>query len=45
MPKNFENLGCLINLKIHFLYCHTDYFPEDLGYFNEEQGFTRTWKR
>jgi len=38
MVKNFKNMGCLINLKIHFLHSHIDYFPANLGDFSEEQG-------
>ncbi|KYN50270.1 hypothetical protein ALC62_08512 [Cyphomyrmex costatus] len=38
MLVNFEKLGCLMNLKIHFLHSHIDYFPENLGNFSEEQG-------
>lgn len=36
--KNFENLGCLMSLKVHFLKSHVDYFPENLGDFSEEHG-------
>jgi hypothetical protein len=36
--KNFKELGCLMNLKLHFLHSHIDYFPENLGDFSEEQG-------
>ena len=35
--KNFEELGCLMNLKLHFLHSHLDYFPENLGDFSKEQ--------
>ncbi|XP_051155678.1 uncharacterized protein LOC127278157 [Leptopilina boulardi] len=38
MLKNFKNLGCLMNLKMHFLHSHIDKFPENLGDFSEEQG-------
>lgn len=38
MVKNFEKLGCLMNLKIHFLHAHLDKFPDNLGHFSEEQG-------
>jgi len=38
MVKNFEKLGCLMNLKIHFLHAHLDQFPNNLGHFSEEQG-------
>ena len=32
--KNFKELGCLMNLKLHFLY----YFPENLRNYSKEQG-------
>jgi len=38
MIEDFENLGFLMNLKIHFLHSHLDKFPENLGDFSEEQG-------
>ena len=38
MVRNFETLGCLMNLKLHFLDSHIDNFPENLGDYSEEQG-------
>lgn len=38
MVRNFEKLGCLMNLKLHFLDSHIDQFPENNGDFSEEQG-------
>lgn len=38
MLKNFKVLGCKMSLKLHFLYSHLDYFPENLGDVSEEQG-------
>lgn len=38
MLSNYNNLGCLINLKLHFLHSHLNYFPENLGHCSEEQG-------
>jgi len=38
MVEDLKNLGCLMNLKIHFLHSHLDKFSENLGDFNEEQG-------
>jgi len=35
---NYKRLGCLMNLKLHFLESHLDYFPENLGDYSEEQG-------
>ena len=34
----FQKLGCLMNLKLHFLDSHLNYFPCNLGNFSEEQG-------
>lgn len=36
MLKNCQKLGCLISLKLHFLFSHLDYFPENLDAFIEE---------
>ena len=33
----FHNLQCNMSVKVHFLYSHLDYFPENLGVFSEEQ--------
>jgi len=38
MIQNYQNLGCLMNLKLHFLDSHLDQFPENNGDFSEEQG-------
>jgi len=38
MIDNYEKLGCLMNLKLHFLHSHLDKFPDNLGHFSEEQG-------
>ncbi|KMQ83772.1 hypothetical protein RF55_19128 [Lasius niger] len=38
MVENFRKLGCLMNLKLHFLDSHFDYFPEILGDYSEKQG-------
>lgn len=37
MLSNYNNLGCLMNLKMHFLHSHLD-FLENLGHYSEEQG-------
>ena len=34
----FQKLGCSMNVKVHFLHSHLDYFPENLGAMSEEQG-------
>lgn len=38
LVTNYKNLGCLMNLKLHFLDSHIDHFPENLGEHSEEQG-------
>lgn len=38
MVENYKELGCLMNLKLHYLHSHIDYFPMNLGDFSEEQG-------
>ncbi|KMQ84942.1 hypothetical protein RF55_16839 [Lasius niger] len=38
MVENFRKLGYLMNLKLHFLDSHIDYFPENLGDYSEVQG-------
>jgi hypothetical protein len=38
MLNYFQTLGCNMSLKVHFLYSHLDYFPNNLGDFSEEQG-------
>jgi len=38
MVENFQALGCNMNLKLHFLDSHIDYFPMNLGAYSEEQG-------
>ena len=32
----FQALGCLMSLKVHFLYAHLDYFPQNLGDMSEK---------
>lgn len=36
--KNYNELGCLMSLKMHFLKSHLDYFSENVGAFSEEMG-------
>lgn len=38
MVENFGKLGCLMNLKLHFLNSHLDYFPNEFRRLYEEQG-------
>lgn len=38
MLENFHRLGCNMSIKLHFLFSHIDYFPENLGAVSEEQG-------
>lgn len=39
-----EDFGCTMDIRVHFLLADLDFFPENLGYVNEEQGkcFLRT---
>ena len=34
----FQKLGCNMNVKVHFIHSHLNYFPENLGAMTEEQG-------
>lgn len=34
----FQQLGCRMSIKVHYLYSHLDQFPENLGDLSEEQG-------
>ncbi|KMQ86748.1 putative 50 kda protein in type i retrotransposable element r1dm [Lasius niger] len=38
MVENLRKLGCLMNIKLHFLDSYIDYFPENLNDYSEEQG-------
>lgn len=38
MMLNFQNLGCNMSLKVHYLHNHIDHFEHNLGDFSEEQG-------
>lgn len=38
MVNAYQNMNCLMNLKLHFMDSHIDFFPENLGHFSEEQG-------
>ena len=35
---HFNWLGCNMSVKVHYLHCHLDHFPENLGDLSEEQG-------
>jgi len=34
----FKKLGCNMSIKMHFLFSHTNRFPENLGATSDEQG-------
>ncbi|GFY28679.1 uncharacterized protein TNCV_3440461 [Trichonephila clavipes] len=36
--ETFQELGCSMSMKIHFLHSHEDFAPENLGLMSEEQG-------
>ena len=38
LMENFCKLGVHMSVKMHFLWSHLDYFPENCGDFSEEQG-------
>ena len=38
MLSAFNDLGCKISTKEHFLFSHLDKFPENLGAVSDEQG-------
>ena len=38
MLQNFQALGARMSIKLHYLFSHLDYFPENLGGVSEEQG-------
>ena len=38
MLRNFQAFGLRMSIKLHYLFSHLDYFPENLGDVSEEQG-------
>ena len=38
MLTAFKNLGCNMSIKMHYLFSHLDWFPENLGSMSDEQG-------
>ena len=36
MLQNFQALGARMSIKLHYLFSHLDYFPENLGEISEE---------
>lgn len=36
--STYNDMGCRMSLKIHFLHSHLDFFPENLGAVSDEQG-------
>ena len=38
MIKDFQKLGCLMSLELHFLNSHIDYFTINLGDYSDDQG-------
>ena len=38
MLRNFQALCSRMSIKLHYLFSHLDYFPENLGDVSEEQG-------
>ncbi|KAI6647435.1 hypothetical protein LOD99_12431 [Oopsacas minuta] len=38
MLSKFNNLGCKMSIKVHYLHNHLDHFSENFGDLSEEQG-------
>ena len=38
MLRNFQDLGAIMSIKLHYLFSHFDYFPKNLGDASKEQG-------
>ena len=38
MLRNFQALGARMIIKLHYLFSHLDYFPENLGDVTQEKG-------
>lgn len=38
MIKAYHKMGCRMSLKIHFLFSHLDFFPDNLGAISDEHG-------
>jgi len=36
--QSYQDMGCNMSLKIHFLYSHLDFFPDNLGAVSDEHG-------
>ena len=36
--KSYEDMGCRMSLKIHFLHSHLNFFPPNLGAVSDEHG-------
>ena len=36
--RSFQQLGCKMSIKVHFLHSHLDEFPPNLGDMSDEQG-------
>ena len=36
--KSYQNIGCRMSVKLHFLCSHLDFFQENFGDFSEEHG-------
>ncbi|GBM98950.1 hypothetical protein AVEN_231688-1 [Araneus ventricosus] len=36
--NSFKSLGCNMRIKVHYLHCHLDRFPKNLGDTSEQQG-------
>ena len=34
---DYRQMGCLMSIKVHFLMCHLDFFPDNLGDFSDKR--------
>ena len=38
LSQSYQDMGCNMSLKIHFLHSHLDFFPDNLGAVGDEHG-------
>ena len=38
LQKSYEDMGCRMSLKIHFLHSHLNFLPQNLGAVSDEHG-------
>ena len=45
IEKSYEDMGCRMSLKIHFLHSHLNFFLPNLGTVSDEKDSTKTLRR